>query len=143
LVVALRREGAPYSNLNATFGQIWTWAKGAGLLSRIDGIYGIPLDDPHSVPSAQLRYQACFALGEDVDPPKPFETVSLPKGSYACARHLGSYDALEDSTQQMIEQWLLRSSREPADFPLFYQFLNDPEETLPEALVTDILIPIL
>jgi hypothetical protein len=41
--VALRREGKAYTDLNATFGQVWSWAEATDVLKRLEGIYGIPL----------------------------------------------------------------------------------------------------
>ena len=141
MVVALRREGKPYTNLNATFGQIWSWAEAADTLKGLQGIYGVPLDDPKSVPDARLRYDACLALG-DTAAPDPFRVLRLPAGEYACLRHFGSYDGLEASTQYVVSEWLLSSGREPADFPIFHHFHNDPDQTPVEELITDILLPL-
>jgi AraC family transcriptional regulator len=141
MVVGLRREGMPYTNLNATFGQVWSWAEATGTLKDLQGIYGIPLDDPASVPDDQLRYDACLALGV-TSAPKPFRVLRLPAGGYARLRHFGSYDGLEAATQYVIDDWLLSSGREPADFPAFHNFLNDPDQTPVHELMTDILLPL-
>lgn len=141
LVVALRREGKPYTNLNATFGQVWSWAEVTGILAQLEGIYGIPLDDPISVPESELRYEASLALGVAAAP-EPFRVVSLPAGEYARLRHSGSYDGLEVATQALLGEWLLPSGREPANFPIVHQFINDPDQTPVEELATDILLPL-
>ena len=140
LVVALRRIGKPYANLNATFGQVWSWAEATNIIHQLDGIYGIPWDDPFSVPEVELRYDACLALGVAAAP-KPFHVVRLPVGDYARVRHTGSYDGLEAATQALVCDWL-RSGHEPADFPIVHHFLNDPDQTPVNELVTDILLPI-
>lgn len=72
-------------------------------------------------------------------PPAAFAHITLPAGDYATLRHHGSYDGLEASNQRAIDA-VLASGRDPADFPLFHHFLDDPEEVAPEALRTDILI---
>jgi AraC family transcriptional regulator len=141
MVVGLRREGKPYTNLNATFGQVWTWAEATDILKDLQGIYGIPLDDPASVPDDQLRYDACLALGV-TSAPKPFRVLRLPAGAYARLRHFGSYDGLEVATQYVVGEWLLSSGREPADFPVFHNFLNDPDQTPVHQLMTDVLLPL-
>jgi AraC family transcriptional regulator len=141
IVVGLRREGKPYTNLNATYGQVWSWAEATDALKDLQGIYGIPLDDPKSVPDCELRYDACLALGV-TSAPQPFRVLRLPAGEYALLRHFGSYDALEAATQYVVGEWLLSSGREPADFPLFHHFHNDPDQTPVEELVTDILLPL-
>jgi AraC family transcriptional regulator len=141
MVVALRREGKPYTNLNATFGQVWLWAEATDKLKDLHGIYGVPLDDPASVPEGKLRYDACLALGV-ADAPEPFRVLRLPAGEYARLRHPGSYDGLETATQNIIGEWLLSSDREPADFPAIHKFLNDPDQTPVDELMTDILLPL-
>ena len=139
MVVALRREGKPYTDLNATFGQVWSWAEATDTLQHLQGIYGIPLDDPASVPVNELRYDAGLALGV-TSAPEPFRVLRLPAGEFACLRHYGSYDGLEAATQYVVSEWLLSSGREPADFPIFHNFINDPDQTPVDELMTDILL---
>ena len=139
LVVALRREGKPYTHLNAAFGEVWSWAEATNYLAQLGGIYGIPLDDPMSVPEAELRYDACLALGV-ATAPKPFHLLRLPAGAYARVRHSGSYDGLEAATQALVSDWLLPSGQEPADFPIVHHFINDPDQTPVNELATDILM---
>ena len=141
VVVGLRREGKPYTQLNATFGQVWSWAEATDTLKSLQGIYGIPLDDPASVPEEELRYDACLALGVAIAP-EPFRVLRLPAGEYARLRHFGSYDGLEAATQYVMGEWLLSSGREPEDFPIFHHFLNDPDQTSVDELITDILLPL-
>ena len=139
MVVALRREGKPYTDLNATFGQVWSWAEATDTLQHLQGIYGIPLDDPASVPVNELRYDAGLALSV-TSAPEPFRVFRLPAGEFACLRHCGSYDGLETATQYVMGEWLLSSGREPADFPIFHNFINDPDQTPVDELMTDILL---
>ena len=139
MIVALRREGKPYTDLNATFGRVWSWAEATDTLQHLQGIYGIPLDDPASVPVNELRYDASLALGV-TSAPEPFRVLRLPAGEFACLRHYGSYVGLEAATQHVMGEWLLSSGREPADFPIFHHFINDPDQTPVDELMTDILL---
>jgi len=141
VVVALRREGKPYTELNATFARVWSWAEATDTLKDLNGIYGIPLDDPATVADEELRYDAGLALGV-TSAPEPFRVLRLPAGEYACLRHFGSYDGLEAATQHVVGEWLLSSGREPADFPTFHNFINDPDQTPVDELMTDILVPL-
>jgi AraC family transcriptional regulator len=136
-LVALHREGGAYRELNALFQAVWDWAEASGAIAGLRGIYGIPWDDPLSVPEAALRYDAALAL--DAAPPPPFHRIALPAGPHAVLRHTGSYDALEASNEALI-CWMLASGGVPLDLPLHHHFLDDPE-TVPEAaLRTDILL---
>src|SRR5579859_2879070 len=140
LVVALRHVG-DCQKLDAVFGVVWGWAVEVGLIDRLQGIYGIPFDDPESVAAEELRYDACLALGE-VTPPPAFRLLSLPGGKMARLRHYGSYQGLETTTQSLFEDWLLTSDYEPADHPTFNHYLNDPEVTPEAELITDIYLPL-
>lgn len=81
-------------------------------------------------------------LDDPGTPPVPFARITLLPGDYALWRHEGPYDGLEASNDRLIDA-VLASRREPADFPLFHHFLDDPEEVPPEALRTDILLRLL
>jgi DNA gyrase inhibitor GyrI len=39
--------------------------------------------------------------------------------------------------------WLPSSGREPADFPTLHNFINDPDQTPVDELMTDILLPLM
>ena len=138
-LVALRREGGAYRELNAWFRRVWAWAQESGRLGDLQGLYGLPLDDPLSVPEDQLRYDACLALGDGVEPPSPFHCVVLRAGEYARVRHDGSYDRLEETDQKLFG-WAIASGNTPANQPLVHQFLDDPDQTAEERLRTDVLL---
>ncbi|NIJ21211.1 AraC family transcriptional regulator [Sphingomonas naasensis] len=138
-LVALRQDGGAYRELNALFWQLWNWAESEGRLDGLQGIYGIPLDDPLSVPEDRLRFDACLALADPGRPPAPLRRLAFDAGEFAVLRHIGSYDALEDADQRLID-WLLAGDRMPADMPLFHHFLDDPEEVPAAQLRTDILL---
>lgn len=138
-VVALRRQGGAYVALNHLFQSVWDWAEAAGCLNQLQGLYGLPFDDPVSVDEQDLRYAACIALG-DVHPPQPYTLIQLPAGPHAVIRHIGSYGGLEAKTQYLVGDWLPRSGREPAGQPVYHHFHNDPEMTPEAELVTEILL---
>ena len=140
VVIVLRREGKPYTDLNSTFGAIWEWAGTRGVRGQLTGIYGVPLDDPASIPIDQLRYDACLSFAEVTNPPLPFQSLVLPGGDYARLRHKGHYNGLEDVDQYLVGEWLPGSGREPGDFPVFHQFHNDPDQTPANELETDVLL---
>lgn len=140
LVVALRHTG-DCRVLNRVFATVWGWATEAGLIGGLRGIYGIPYDDPESVATPELRYDACLALGE-ASPPAPFKLISLPGGPAARLRHYGPYEGLEATVDRLIGDWLLTSDFEPADHPMFNHYLNDPDTTPEPDLITDVYLPL-
>jgi AraC family transcriptional regulator len=142
-VIAKRRTGLPYRSLNEEFGAVWSWAERVGVIARLTGIYGIPYDDPLSVPVAALRYDACLEFNGVTEAPHPFRTLVLAGGECARLRVRGSYAQLEEATQKLVGEWLVKSGREPADAPVFHHFHNDPDSTAEADLITDILLPLI
>jgi AraC family transcriptional regulator len=142
-IVAKRRTG-PYTtaDLAATFRVPWEWAQSARMLPLFRGIYGVPLDDPASVPPYEIRYDAGFDFGSGIHPPEGLHLVTLGGGQAARVRVRGSYAGLDAAYDFLYGTWLPSSGREPADAPLFNHFHNDPD-TVPEAdLVTDVHLPL-
>jgi AraC family transcriptional regulator len=142
-VIAKRRTGLPYRSLNEEFGAVWSWAERVGVIARLTGIYGIPYDDPLGVPVAALRYDACLEFNGVTEAPHPFRTLVLAGGECARLRVRGSYAQLEEATQKLVGEWLVKSGREPADAPVFHHFHNDPDSTAEADLITDILLPLI
>lgn len=140
-VIAKRRTGLPYRELNCEFEAVWNWAVSAGVNGQLQGIFGVPYDDDISVPVEQLRYDACMDFGT-LHATLPVQHLQLPAGEYARKRVIGSYTGLEDALQDMLRNWLIPSGREPADWPVFHQFLNDPDTAPEDELITDIFLPL-
>lgn len=44
--------------------------------------------------------------------------------------------------QWLYGEWLVRSGLEPADAPVFEEYLNNPRDTAPSDLLTDIYLPL-
>lgn len=141
VVVTLRAEGRPYIGLNDIFGALVSWADQKGDLADVQGLYGLPQDDPGSLQEHELRYDAAIALElPEVEP--PYGRGVIAGGPYALVLHEGSYDTLEEATQALLFGALL-AGHDPADQPIVYSFLNDPEETPAADLRTEILLPLL
>jgi AraC family transcriptional regulator len=141
-LIAKRRTGLPYEDLNEEFGVVWRWAQGAGFIDKLKGIYGVPYDDPLSQPVEGLRYDAGLELDNVTTAPAYLHVLTLRGGEFARLRVRGSYAQLEAASQSLIGAWLAQSGREPADAPMFHHFHNDPDTVAEAALVTDIYLPL-
>jgi AraC family transcriptional regulator len=139
-VVALRRIGADYIAMNEAYGQLWAWAEQAGVIDRLEGLYGLALDDAATVEPGSARYDACLALG-GVDAPDPFVRERIAGGRYACLTLQGSYDGLRGAEQALMS-WLVASEHDPTDAPLVHHFLNDPDSTPESEWLTDVMLPL-
>jgi DNA gyrase inhibitor GyrI len=66
----------------------------------------------------------------------------IPGGDYAVTTHFGPYQKLGETYAKLLGQWLPRSGRELRSTPCFEVYLNDPQSTEPEDLLTDIYAPL-
>jgi AraC family transcriptional regulator len=72
----------------------------------------------------------------------PLEYADIAAGSYAVLRHKGPYADMHAAYQWLYGVWLAQSGREVADGPVFEEYLNNPRETAPSELLTDICLPV-
>ena len=105
---------------------------------------GICPDEASLVPDAEARYQAGFiyegelpALNEDV------RRVTLPAGTWAISVHQGPYETSWQSWNRLYRDWLPASGYRLRAAAPFEVYLNHPKKVAPDALRTEIWIPLL
>jgi AraC family transcriptional regulator len=103
---------------------------------------GVFYDDPSLVPEASLRSAAGVAGSDIPVNSAPLTGIELAGGPYALLRHQGPYADMAHSYHWLYGVWLPQSGREPADLPLFEEYLNSPQDTPPAELLTDIYLPL-
>jgi AraC family transcriptional regulator len=81
-------------------------------------------------------------VGEGFVPQGAIGVQTIPGGEYAMLTHLGAYQKLGESYAKLLGQWLPRSGRELRSTPCFEIYLNAPDTTDPEDLITDIYAPL-
>ncbi len=67
---------------------------------------------------------------------------TLAGGEYAVVTHTSPYDTLGQTYAKLFGQWLPHSGRELRSEPSLEFYLNDPESTDPEDLLTGICAPL-
>lgn len=141
--LAFMRHVGPYGEVGAA------WDKFLPVLGkdgRLDGdalIVGICHDDPEVTPPDKIRYDACVTVDESFQPSGDIGVQFIPGGEYAVTTHFGPYEKLGETYTELLGQWLPRSGRELRSTPCFEVYLNDPQSTEPEDLITDIYAPLL
>jgi len=140
-VVFLRHVG-PYSQVGATWGRLMAWAGMRGLLGPGMKLFGIVHDDPDVTPEDKIRYDAAVSVNRPVSPEGEIGVMELAGGRYAVATHRGPYSEAGKAYQRLYGAWLPQSGYELRDAPAFEQYLNSPQDTKPEDLLTLICIPI-
>ena len=141
-VVFLRHVG-PYDGVSETWSRLMTWAGAAGLLGPGNEMLGLCYDDPEVTAAEKIRYDACLVVAGGAEAEGPVGAREIPGGDYAVCRHVGPYDRLSQTYLELIGRWLPRSGREAAGVASVERYWNDPENTPPEELETDLCLLLL
>jgi AraC family transcriptional regulator len=140
-VVFLRHTG-PYDQVGATWGKLAAWAGPRGLFGPATKFIGVSYDDPQITPPEKLRYDAAMTVSRPVQPEGEFGVMEIAGGEYATLMHKGPYETLGRAYQTLLGAWLPQSGRELRDVPCFEVYLNSPQTTRPEELLTLIHVPV-
>ena len=140
--VAFMRHVGPYDEVGATWDKLLPRLGKEGLLGGDVLILGICHDDPEVTPPEKIRYDACVTVDESFVPEGEIGVQVILGGEYAVTTHFGPYQKLGDTYTRLLGQWLPRSGRELRSAPCFEVYLNDPQSTEPEDLLTDIYAPL-
>lgn len=137
----LPHQGA-YTDIGAAFQQVAAIFTARGLWAHARGMVAVYHCDPSSVPEAELRSHAGVVMNGDVALPEVLEELRLPAGEHAESSYKGPYAGLPAVWDALYGRALPASGRLPADQPAFEVYLNDPTETAPEDLLTEVCVPL-
>jgi AraC family transcriptional regulator len=140
-VVFLRHVG-PYNQVGVTWGRLAMWAGMRGLIGPASRFVGISWDDPEITQPDKLRYDAAITLAGPIQAEGEFGVTELAGGEYATLLHKGLYENLSETYRLIFGGWLPASGRELRDVPCFELYLNSPQYTQPEELLTLVHVPI-
>jgi AraC family transcriptional regulator len=115
------------------------------LMDAFSACLAITPDNYDVVPHEQCRIDAGVVLKAGVQVELASDEVAiqvLPAGRWAVFIHKGPYDTLWQSWNVAYRDWLPRSNERPRDVPPVEIYLNNINNTPPEQLRTEILIPI-
>jgi AraC family transcriptional regulator len=135
----------PYPKIGDAFFTLAQWLGQRGVSTAGARLVGIFYDDPDRVEASKLRSKAAVHLPDEskVTPASPVESLQLRGGSHAVLLHKGPYEGLKDAWMWFYADWLPNSGHK-ADFnaPSFEVYLNTPEEVAPDALRTELHLPL-
>jgi AraC family transcriptional regulator len=140
--VAFMRHVGPYAEVGKTWDRFLPALGKEGLLGGGPELIGICHDDPEVTPPARIRYDACVSVDEVFVPMGEIGVQVIAGGDYAMTTHFGPYNKLGETYIKLVGQWLPRSGRQLRSCPCFEVYLNDPQSTDPEDLLTDIYAPV-
>ncbi len=138
--IACVRYVGPYDEVGEAWDELAGWLAAEGLFGPGVEMLGLCYDDPGITPRDRLRYDACATLDGDFEPRGNVRRGEIAGGEFAVARHVGPYQELSETYDRLIGHWLPLAGREPGEPPCIEQYWNNPEDTPPEELETDVFL---
>jgi len=139
-LAAVPHQGS-YQQISSAFRQLGQIAEPAGLVSKTTGhMMGIYKDDPRTTPVEALRSAAGLPVSETEPIPAGLIEERIEGGRFACFLHVGPYDKFPAAWAEAVSMFLSSGHRR-REGPGLEIYLNDPSNTRPEALQTEIAIP--
>ncbi len=140
-LAALPHTGA-YHQISRAFQKLSAVMTNRDLFGNAGRMIAVFYDDPQSTPEADLRSHAGFEITGTSELAAPLEDVTLPAGRQAVLTYTGPYAGLPAAYDELFGVWLPASGEDPADSPSFEVYLNSPMDTAPDALITEIHLPL-
>jgi AraC family transcriptional regulator len=140
-VAAVRHTG-PYQECCKAWSAVCAWAGKKGLFGSATKFIGVSYDDPEITPPDKIRYDACVTVGEGVEGEGDVFVQEIGGGEYASAIHKGAYKRLNETFAHICGVWGPQSGREFGSAPCLEVYLNDPERTPEEELLTEVYVPL-
>lgn len=117
------------------------------ILRRVSEEYGIKHlciyhDDPKVTDSDKLRADVCLTMDAKIEPKGEIGVKEIEGGTYAAFLYTGPYDQLNAVYDTIYGKYIYEMNHQLASRPGFEVYLNDPESTKPEDLMTEIYVPI-
>jgi AraC family transcriptional regulator len=140
--VAFVRHVGPYNQVSVAWEKLCTHLGKEGYLGPGCQFVGICYDDPEVTPPEKIRYDACIKVDEKFVPADEIAVQTIGGGEYAVTTHFGPYEKLGETYSKLFGEWLMKSDREVSSEPGMEFYLNDPDSTEPDDLLTDICIPL-
>lgn len=140
--VAFLRHTGPYDEAGPTFGKFLQWAGQNNMFREETVTLGICHDDPDVTEGSKIRFDCCITVDESFSGDGEIQTQELEGGKYAVLRYTGPYTEMGPVYRWFFGVWMPNAEVEPRNLPAYEIYQNDPENTPPEELVTDICVPI-
>jgi AraC family transcriptional regulator len=104
---------------------------------------GISHDDPKITEPERMRYDACIVVNREVKAEGEIGVKEIAGGKYAVFTHKGPYENFSHSYNYIFGTWIRESGIQLRDEPCLEKYLNSPDNTKPEKLLTEIWVPIM
>ena len=140
--LAVVNHVGPYLAVGKAFDMLYATMGSRNLIRDRMRSIAIFLDDPTCVPESALRAKAGVIVEGDFPVEPPSERTEITQGVFAVLKHKGPYSDMKAAYDWLFGDWLRQSGGQPADAPVFEEYLNNPRDTPPSELRTDIYLPL-
>lgn len=140
--VAFMRHVGAYDQVGSIWEELLMQVGAEGELAGDNECIGLCHSDPAVTPPDLLQYDACVTVGDEFVARGLIGTKTLAGGTFALTTHIGPYRALHETYAQLFGAWLPQSGKQARAHPCLEIYLNDPNTTDPEDLITDIYLPL-
>ena len=142
MCVAFMRHVGPYHEVGETWQQFMAFVAPRALFGPNAHCLGLCHDDPDVTPADKIRYDACLTVPDSFEPEGDVGVQTIPAGRFASTLHEGPYDNLNQTYAALLGQWFPAHGHEPAAASCLEFYLNSPEDTEPEDLLTEVCVRI-
>lgn len=140
-VAAIRHAGA-YNRISEAFDRLNAIVGPAGLLGPDSAMIAIYHDDPKTTPEQNLQSDAAITIPSTAPLPAGLTELVISGGRYARATHRGPYEGLGDAWERFKGEWLAHSGHRVGDGASYEVYRNNPTNTKPDQLLTDLYLPL-
>lgn len=151
-LACIRTVGPYWEVVGPAFDRLFQIARTRGWFGSSASPAGYPLilasylDSPQHVPLSDLRADVCIGVAEDVQTDDELTVRVMSAARYVVFSHVGPYAGLREAWSRA--HMLIHTEQIPGDPVLrhdgecFEIYCNDPSQTAPAQLRTDIYLPI-
>ncbi|GAA6194121.1 AraC family transcriptional regulator [Phaeobacter sp. NW0010-22] len=139
--LAVLRHKGPYYEIGQSFEKFGAMCQSRGLWPQVGNVIGVYLDNPEVTPEADLTsFAGAEWRGEQI--PEGMDLFEIEGGRTAVMTYKGPYAGIAAAYGTLFGQWLPASGEEPADRPCYEISLNNPRDTAPDELITELCLPL-
>ena len=139
-IAAVKHRGPPQT-IGTAFDRVMAWAGPKGVAMPPAWGVAVYLSDMMTVPPEEQEALAGLTVGPEIVSDDTVTIHEVPGGKQAIFLYKGPYAHIGKGYQALFG-WLPTSGEQRAALPLFEINLNDPRQTAPENLLTELCLPL-
>ena len=142
LRVAFIRHIGPYDEVPLVFNRLSDWVRERQSEQTDLMLIGLPHDNPYLTPPDKLRFDCCVMIEPAIKPAGETGVREIGGDLYATTTHYGSFDRLVETYGWLGGQFIPSAGLTLRQSSAIEIYLNNPETTPHNQLLTDILLPV-